>query len=133
MFFIFKKYIVAFFFSFFVCSLNLFAQNSRSIEEFKTGVFLYEGMDSTKQITRTKNKQIEVFNEGKSKLVFDVEWTSDTTYLLRFKKAVNAPGCLQKYDCIAVVINSISENSYSCRYISNNCGEGTSVFYKIDQ
>ncbi len=116
------------FFSFF----NLSAQNFHAIERFKTGVFIYENRDSSRQIIRTKKKQTEVFNEGKSKLVFDVEWTSDTTYLLRFKKSHNAPGCLQKHDFIAVIILSVDSDCYTCRFISNRCGEGTGVFYKID-
>ena len=112
---------------------NLSGQDSGCLEKFRTGTFQYETGGGEKVIIyRTKRKQTEVFNNGKSKLILKIKWLNDSTYLLIQKKAVNAPGCLKKGDIIKTRVVSCEGERFTCEYSSERCGKGKSVFLKLE-
>ena len=110
----------------------IFSQDQIDFEYFKTGKFTYEGKEGEVEIIRTKNKQIEVYNGGNSKLILKIKWINDSTYVLTHKKSINAPGCLEKGDWIKATILNGSKDQYECSYTSNRCGEGKSIFIKLE-
>lgn len=110
----------------------VFSQDQNSFDDLKTGKFAYEGNEGEIEIIRTKKKQIEIFNNGKSKLILKIKWLNDSTYVLTHIKAKNAVGCLQKGDTIKAIILNRNGNRYECSYSSNRCGDGKSVFIKLE-
>lgn len=108
------------------------AQHTSDFQDLKTGKFTYVGKEGETEIIRTKRKQVETFNGGKSKLILKIKWMNDSTYILTHKKAINAPGCLQKNDWINVVITRRWGNRFECSCSSENCGQGQIVFVKLD-
>ena len=112
--------------------IQLFSQEHRPYEKFKTGKFTYEGRIGEVEIIRTKKTQTEIYNEGKSKLIFKIKWVNDSTYILKHQKSINAPGCLEKGDWIKAIILGSENNKYTCSFTSNKCGEGQSVFIKLE-
>jgi hypothetical protein len=109
-----------------------YAQENNSYEKFKTGIFAYEGRVGEVEICRTKKRQTEIYTNGKSKLILKIEWVNDSTYVLTHKKSKNAPGCLDKGDWIKAIIVASDNDTYTCSYTSNKCGEGKSVFIKLE-
>ena len=118
-----------------VCSLFIqpaAAQLASDFHDLKTGKFTYEGKEDDTEIIRAKRRQVEIFNGGKSKLILKIKWMNDSTYILTHKKAINAPGCLQKNDWINVVITRRWGNRFECSCSSENCGQGQIVFVKLE-
>ncbi len=109
---------------------SAFAQEAR-YDDFKTGTFTYESQEGEVEIIRTKTKQIEIYNDGKSKLITNIKWENDSTYVLTHKKAINAEGCLDKGDWIRTKIISRDGNRYEADFVSNKCGRGTAIFIKL--
>lgn len=101
-------------------------------KNFKIGKFTYEGREEEVEIIRTNKTQTEIYNGGKSKLILNIEWVNDSTYLLTHKESINASGCLNKGDWIKATIIDTKKDKYTCSYTSNKCGEGKSVFIKLD-
>lgn len=99
-----------------------FSQNQTHFDDLKTGKFTYAENEGETEIIRTKRKQTEIYNDGKSKLVMKIRWENDTTYVLTLKREVNAPGCLQKGDWIRTTIVKRSGNRYECSSTSKRCG-----------
>ncbi len=116
---------------FILFSLFLFGQEENPYEKFKTGTFTYQAGKQTVVIKRTKNKHIEIVDGAK--LVMDIEWTSDSTYVLTAKKIGGKPGCLSKGDWIKVKIVKIEGEAYTAKFYSEFCGNGTSVFTKVEE
>lgn len=110
----------------------VFSQDQIDFESIKTGRFTYEGKEGEVEIIRTKRKQIEIFNEGKSKLILKIKWINDSTYVLTHKKSINNSGCLDKGDWIKAKILKRKKDRYECSYTSNKCGGGKSVFIKLE-
>lgn len=104
----------------------------KTYEGFKTGKFTYLAGDETVLIIRKKNTQTEIFNNGESKIILRINWLDDSNYTLTLKKAINAPGCLNKGDTINARIIKRSSNEYTCTYTSKNCGSGESTFTKVN-
>src|SRR5690554_7101380 len=65
---------------------SAFAQEAR-YDDFKTGTFTYESQEGEVEIIRTKTKQIEIYNDGKSKLITNIKWENDSTYVLTDRKS----------------------------------------------
>jgi hypothetical protein len=126
-----NKYFLVFFV--FFIPFYSFGQQENNTRSIKKGIFTFgEGIELTK-IKRTKRKQIEMYNNGASKLFFRIKWHSDSTYTIVLKKKVNAQGCLQIGDEINCTVLSKSNNSYSARCSCSNtkCGETQIVDFKI--
>jgi hypothetical protein len=120
--------------SFLVISLlDVFGQNNDCLKNHRTGKYTYKSRGKTVEVIRTEKEQTEIYNNGKSKLILSVEWTSGSTYVLTFKKGINAPpGCLTEGDWIKVTIVKCYGKQYAAKYTSNKCGEGENVFEKIE-
>ena len=108
-----------------------FQQSDNLYKSFRTGIFTYQNSKTRVKIVRTEDEQIEIYNDGNSKLILGIHWENDSTYVLTHKQAINAPGCLQIGDWIKTTITSAEKNKYSCTYTSNRCGSGESVFIKV--
>lgn len=108
-----------------------FGQNSDQYKSFKTGTFTYLNSESKVKIVRSENEQVEIYNDGESRLILDIHWENDSTYVLTLKQAINAPGCLQIGDWIKTTITSAEKSRYTCTYTSNRCGSGESEFIKL--
>jgi len=109
----------------------LFAQNPECIANMKTGTFEYKTEGVTITIVRTQTKQIESHNNGKSKIISKITWTSDNEYITTFVKAVNSPGCLQKGDEVRVKILSCNGKEYTSFSASEKCGSGQVTILKV--
>lgn len=112
--------------------MPLRSQGQNGFDDLKVGKFTYEGKEGEIEIVRTKNRQVEIYNNGKSKLILKIDWINDSTYVLTHIKSINAPGCLEKGDWIRATITSRSGDTYECTYTSNRCGSGKSVFKKLE-
>ena len=108
-----------------------FSQDENPYEKFKTGTFTYTSGKQTIVIKRTSKKQIEYFDGGK--IVMNVEWTSDSTFTLIAKKIGGKPGCLSKGDWIKVKIVKVEGETYTAKFYSEFCGNGTTVFTKVEE
>lgn len=110
------------------------AQSANCIEGFKAGEF--EGLSGNKTIDgyliiRKKDKQIESFNNGKSKIISQIEWLTDSTYTLTTTKHVRvAEGC-DKIGSIAYckVIKCDGE-FFAVTWEQDGCGSGTAIIRK---
>jgi len=107
-----------------------FGQNYQCMNEIRTGEFYYEGLEDSARIVRTINQQIEVFNNGKSKLILNIEWISASTYILIHQEAINAPGCLKKGDTIKCTILNCKDDYYIYTYSTAKCGSGRSILFR---
>ena len=111
---------------------TMMAQTDDCMSHMKDGKFKYHGISASDcTIERHKNKQVEIYNSGTAKLITSVEWTSDTTYILHFKKSVKAPGCLKAGESINVQVTGCKGNSYTAVAESNGCGAKEVTFEKI--
>ncbi len=106
-----------------------FSQDENPYEKFKTGTFTYQAGKTTVVIKRTKKKHIEIVDGVK--MVMDIEWTSDSTYVLTARK-ISSPGCLSKGEWIKVKIVKIEGETYTAKFYSENCGNGSTVFTKVE-
>ena len=118
-------------FLFMLFSLGSFGQDENKFEKFHTGRFTYEGEEGETIVKRSKKRQVEVFNKGKSKLVLKISWTNDSTYVLVLLRSVRASGCLKRRDWIEVTITSCTEEKYTYVSHTNNCGDGGMVMIKL--
>jgi hypothetical protein len=119
---------------FFICCLSeaVYSQDSLCLKNMRTGTFTYEGQEGRVEIIRTRKKQVENYNGGKSKIILRIKWVNDSTYVLTFRRAKNAPGCLKEGDTITTRILECDGNSYYCEYSSRRCGGGRITFVKLD-
>ncbi len=108
-----------------------FSQEENLYEKFKIGTFTYKAGKKTIVIKRTKKKHVE-FVDGVKVATMTVEWTSDSTFVLTAKK-IDEPGCMSKGDWIKVKIVKIDGETYTAKYYSENCGNGTTVFTKVEE
>jgi len=83
-------------------------------------------------IIRTDKLQTEIFNNGQSRLILKIKWTSETTYVLKLKKAINAPGCLKKGDRVTTTIVSCSGDEYVGASTSKKCGDITTTYIRTN-
>lgn len=108
------------------------AQTNSCLEKIKTGKFQYNSQATTVYVKRTRRKQIEYYNNGKSKIVNHIEWVSESEYILTFKKEKNSPGCLNKGDKMTLTILECSEEAYKVKIESKNCGNAEVVIKILD-
>lgn len=100
---------------------------------FETGSFVYVGMEDEALIQRTKDMQIEVMNNGQSRVYMKIVWLDDYSYVLIQKKLENmkAGKCSRKNSKIKTVITEYTEDTYTCNYDAGKCGLGTITIKKI--
>lgn len=102
-------------------------KRAECLAKMKTGKFEYRSSGTLVTIKRTKKKHIESYGSLKAKLT--INWTSDSTYVLKtYKDDVN--GCLKLGDPIYVTITTCKDDKYTAKYHTENCGKGESVFTK---
>ncbi len=100
--------------------------------KFKTGKFVYVGNGSDAVITRTKKKQIESWDKGRSKIIMKVKWIGPATYQLKVVKLVNVEGgCVKKGTIITTTITNCMSKQFMFRYKSD-CGDGEAQMRKVD-
>lgn len=108
--------------------------DEKSLHLFKSGTFYYDQLGPEVKIIRKGNKQTEVWNNGKSKVVMKVEWLSSTEYVLTLLKEVNvehSSGCLAKGDKLHNVIVANSDTQFFVKSRTLKCGTMTSVINKL--
>ena len=111
---------------------NCFAQNqSSSYSNFKTGTFTIEGQSKSYEMKRSNDKQIESFNDGKSKIICSIHWTNDSTYVLKVIKITNAPGCVKVGEKMTTTLSGCSSKKVNCSISSQKCGNAKGVIIKI--
>lgn len=115
-----------------VATVVTFAQDTDCLKKMRTGSFHYSDLGSQATIVRTDKLQTETYNNGQSKLIFKIKWTSDSTYVLILKKIINAPGCLNLGDRIETTITDCSENTYVGASTTKNCGSSTNTYIRIE-
>lgn len=99
------------------------------LQRMKTGKFEYRSQGSLVEIKRTKKKQIEKVGDYKIKTY--VSWQNDSTFHLKSYQ-MDISGCLKIGDEIKISITSCKNNKYTAFFTSENCGQGTSEFIKVD-
>lgn len=100
--------------------------------KMRKGIFVYQTTKGTEvKIIRREQKQKEISNGGKSKLFTKIRWLNDSTYVLIFKREKNDAGCLKKGTRIINTIIKCSENEYTVRSLSAECGETEDKIKKI--
>ncbi len=101
------------------------------VGKFKT--IPHQGREILCEVKRTKNKQIESYNFGKSKIISRIEWISPTRYTLTTLKHINIqPGC-DKIGAVATVdIIACDGNSFTYRWTQEGCGTGEGRFKKLE-
>jgi len=98
----------------------------------RTGKFTYFGQQGKVEIIRTETEQTEIYNDGKSKGVLDINWISDTEYILTLRLAENAPGCVKVGDVIKTKILNCEGNKYYYESSCESCGEDHNTLVKIE-
>lgn len=117
-------------FLFLLLTLSLSAQEKSNYKDFRKGTFVYEGVDDVKLI-RTKKKQVEIFNDGKSKITMSIKWENDSTYVLTVTEILNSPGCLHVGDVIYTKITKREGPKFFFSYQTANCGNGAGELIKV--
>jgi hypothetical protein len=108
-----------------------FGQKENEYTKFHTGTFTYESSGEDVIIKRTKTRQTETYNDGKSKVILKIKWENDSTYILTHIKSVNVgESCLKKSDSIKSVIMVVEGNKCFVRFSTKNCGQGACHFIK---
>lgn len=111
-----------------------YAQDSQCLEEIRTGKFKAiseDGKELAYTVIRKKKKQIEVYNNGQSKIVSRIDWLNDSTYTLTTIEKINAPGC-DKVGAIARVrILNCKNLIQTCEWSQDGCGKGVTRLKKI--
>jgi uncharacterized protein YxeA len=117
-----------------LCLLIAFVSNAQTLNtdclaDYKIGTFSYEGKENEVQIIRTKNQQIEIFNNGKSKAYLKIEWKNDSTYVLTLTKVKNVPNAQIGQEIVTRII-SCEGGRYVCTYTAGNT-KGECVIVKL--
>jgi len=98
--------------------------------QFKT--ISHKGREILCTIKRTKNKQVESYNSGKSKIISRVKWISPTRYTLTTLKHVNIrPGCDNVGDVATVDIIACEGDYYTYTWSQEGCGSGEGRYKKL--
>jgi hypothetical protein len=113
-----------------IASRQTIAQDTECLKKMRTGNFIYSDQGSQSVIIRTDKLQTEIFNNGQSRLILKIKWTSETTYVLKLKKAINAPGCLKKGYRVTTTIISCSGDEYVGASTSKKCGDITTTYIR---
>lgn len=105
---------------------NVFIGFSQKLEYelFGEGIFQIVG-DNDTRIERKKHKQIEVFNNGKTIIVYRYWWISENEYKMKVKKIINFSDkdiCMKKKDVIIVSLSRITDTVFAYGVLSERCG-----------
>lgn len=112
-------------------SLNVQAQEEdHPYQAFRTGTFVYDNADNV-EVIRTKKKQTTEVDNGARKMVSDIEWMNDSTYVLTVKRIVNYPGCLEVGDQILVQVTGVDGDRFYFEAISKKCGNANGAMRKL--
>ncbi len=123
------------YFVFCVCLFLLMSEvvvsQNYNYKDIKEGYFLNKNLPDV-SIKRTKRKQIESNKKEGYKMIFTVEWESDSTFFLILKREkAQEKGCLSKGDKIYVKITEVSEMSYRWIAYNQKCGGMVQGEYEI--
>lgn len=99
-------------FHFFGQKVDLFC-----LQNIRVGTFITNQNNSESTIVRTKKKQIEYFNNGKSKVVSKLTWTDEENYTLTIVKCINCPDIpvCQKGSVLKVRIIECEGDRFKCK------------------
>ena len=112
------------------------AQDSDCLKSIRTGKFESvtedgQGFDYT--VIRKKKKQIEIFNNGKSKVISKIDWIDDSNYTLTTLKWKNANSGCDHIGAVAYVeILNCDESIQVLRWQQDGCGEGLTRLRRVD-
>ncbi|MEL7535364.1 MAG: hypothetical protein AAFN10_29000 [Bacteroidota bacterium] len=100
------------------------------VGKFKT--ISHQGREILCEIKRSKNKQIESYNFGKTKIISRVKWLSPTRYTLTTLKHVNInPGCDEIGAVATIDIIACDGDYYTYRWTQKGCGSGEGRYKKL--
>lgn len=109
------------------------AQDANCLKGMHKGTFTYEGHEKEVTVKRTKKKQIEIFNGGKTIVELKITWLNDSTYVLTYVKTVN----LEETPCWAIgstvttEITACDGEKATCNFTTAQCGSGSCVMIKL--
>jgi len=93
-----------------------FGQTGTCSDKFKTGKFKHVGLDSDAIVIRTKKKQYETQDGGRSKIIMKIKWIGPEAYTLKVVKVINVEGGLNKGDMITTTIADCTDKQYTFKY-----------------
>lgn len=97
-----------------------------------TGRFTYEGEEGKVEIIRTENRQVEIYNNGKSKIILKLKWTGDSSYVLTRIGGENVEkGPLKLGNKIFTHVNKQIGKKYYCSWKAKKLSGGC-VIIKLD-
>jgi len=109
-------------------------QNNGCLIKIRTGEFVSvseDGKELPYKVTRGETEQIETYNDGKSKIISKIVWTSDSSFTLTTTNKINAPGC-DKVGAVAFVKVINCEGAIQVyQWSQEGCGTGTTRLRQI--
>lgn len=117
---------------FIISSVSLMAQTPEDLKKMRTGKFTYTGQQGKVEIIRTETEQTEIYNDGKSKGILDINWINDSEYTLTLRLAENDPGCMKVGDVIKTKILNCDGTRYQYEASCESCGEDKNILIKIE-
>jgi len=108
-----------------------YAQEPSKYTKFRTGTFQYEGLGSSVEVIRTEESQTEIYENGDSKLILDIEWLNDSTYILTHRESINAPS-ISKLGWLKTKITAVEGNRYEASYTTDTGDSDECVFIKME-
>jgi len=111
---------------------SLYAQDKECLDQIRTGTFTYTVENYTVvTIERTETKQIESYNNGRSKIFTKIKWISRNEYMVTFLRQKNARGCLKRGDVMKVTIIECDGWNYTAHITSELCGNSDITIKRI--
>lgn len=107
------------------------AQENDCVAQMHRGEFRYKDAGDDVVIKRTKTKQIEIFNGGKSKYILKLDWISETEYTLTYIKAVGTEES-ESHNEIRCRIIRCEGNESLVEYMTNEGQFGQTTIVKVD-
>ncbi len=101
------------------------------MKSLRTGTFIYPKYGNEVIIKRTKTKQIESYDNGKSKIYMSIEWPADDQYVLTFVKIKSEDKGDMKGHKLYVSIISCDNGTYQYHCKSDIYGDSDSSIQKI--
>jgi hypothetical protein len=111
--------------------LSFAQKDTDCLKSLRTGTFIYPQYGNEVIIRRTKTKQIESFDNGKSKIYMTIEWPSDDLYILTFTKVKGQDKGDMKGHKLYVSITSCNNGIYQYHCKSDIYGDSDSSIKKI--
>jgi hypothetical protein len=107
-------------------------QSNSCLISARNGEFISEDEGKTPyKVIRDNEKQIDIFNSGKSKIISKITWTNDSFFTLTTIRKVRAPGCDKVGATAYIRITSCSDSIQVYQWSQEGCGTGTTRMRKI--